>query len=565
MSADDILSKPISLDQLQQFKMLNPLPENALSELAKIETLDVASFYEAEVRAYVIDPIVRILGYDKGTDFSVDLGRPIQFLDKNKFPDYRFNLWQEDFWLIEAKRPRPNEDGFGYDDLQQAIEYAIHPNINAALVVLCDGLKLEVFDREVSLTEPVLRVAKSNLRRDFDKIRRLLEPMQVWFFQKRRIVRLLDKVFDKEFNLQRVEEFRSLIERRLASKRSVVLENFRRNVKPDDEERKAHFLAAPLEELVDVHMFFEHSIPLTNTLIFSLVARCEHNSFHALYRVFPDLPRDANDIYMAHAVAFLIALAEKHPTVGWLPAWLARGSQSGASVDEAAKYLLKQCLSYFEDDEPRKIILLASAAIRRVFKLFILSNEAQWRMGEVLHFLGRYQVPELSWSQIVSSPEGHLIGRMSGLALIAANQFVVSCRTERGEFKPEVAKLQLKELWKLEKALLKSVDNYPKLRKERDLGDMSMVEWASVAYDNLGHTALCLLHGFPQWTAYALEVHRPQIETLASIGSWKARELLGLSKDTKLEPATNNDLAQRFFFGDVETLEFLRMGYSGLV
>jgi hypothetical protein len=34
------------------------------------------------------------------------------------------------------------------------------------------------------------------------------------FFQKRRVVRLIDKVFDKEFNLRRVEEFRSLIEHR---------------------------------------------------------------------------------------------------------------------------------------------------------------------------------------------------------------------------------------------------------------------------------------------------------------------------------------------------------------
>ena len=64
------------------------------------------------------------------------------------------------------------------------------------------------------LSKPVLRVAKADLRRDFDKLRKLLEPMQVWFFQKRRVVRLIDKVFDKEFNLRRVEEFRSLIEHR---------------------------------------------------------------------------------------------------------------------------------------------------------------------------------------------------------------------------------------------------------------------------------------------------------------------------------------------------------------
>jgi hypothetical protein len=83
-------------------------------------------------------------------------------------------------------------------------------------------------------------------------------------------------------------------------------------------------------------------------------------------------------------------------------------------ADGLSKYLLKQCLCTFEDDEPRKIIMLAVAAIKRIFKLFILGNEDQWRMGEVLRFTSRYQLPELSWGKIVSSPEGHLIGRMNG-------------------------------------------------------------------------------------------------------------------------------------------------------
>ncbi len=513
MSVADIYARPISFDDLLQFKILNPLPASALDELYKIEALDLSGFYEQEVRTFVIDPIVRILGYDKGTDFSVDLGRPIEFLDKKKFPDYRFNLWQENFWLIEAKRPIPDRGSFGYDDLAQAIEYAIHPNMNAALVVLCDGLKIEIFDREESITIPVLHVERQNLRRDFDKIRALLEPIQVWFFQRRRIVRLIDKVFDKEFNLQRLDEFRWLIDQRLASKRLVVLENFRRNVKPDNEERKKHILAAPTEELSEVHLFLEHPIPLTNTLIASLVERSQRNSFYVLDKVFPDQPRDINDTYMAHASAFLASLSEKCPTVSWLPAWLAQGGQqTQASTEKAARYLLRQCLSYFADDEARKIVLLAAAAIRRVLKLFFLSNEAQWRMGEVRHFLSRYQMEELSWNQIVSSPEGHLIGMLDGATINGTARFVASCRNDHGQLKTEVAKLQLRELWKLERTLLRSVENYPKLRMERNLGDMRITEAAEVTYDLLGHTTLCFLHPFPRWTAYVLQEHRPLVE-----------------------------------------------------
>jgi hypothetical protein len=170
MPTYDPYSQPISFEYLSQFKALEPLPADAIAALKKIEKIDVANFNEAEVRSFVIDPIVKVLGYDKGTDFSVDLGRRIEFLDKNKFPDYRFHLWQENFWIIEAKRPRLGGAAFGYEDLAQAVEYAVHPEINAALVVLCDGLKIEIFDREVSLTKPVLHIDKANLIKEFDNL-----------------------------------------------------------------------------------------------------------------------------------------------------------------------------------------------------------------------------------------------------------------------------------------------------------------------------------------------------------------------------------------------------------
>lgn len=510
--------------------------------------------------------IRRILASAKGTDFSLDMGRPIEFLSKKKFPDYNLHLWKENFWLIEAKRPNPDSAAFGYDELAQAIEYAVHPNVNAALVVLCDGLKIEIFDREVSITQPILHVDRANLRRDFDKIRALLEPIQVWFFQKRRVVRLIDKVFDKEFNLQRVEEFRWLIDWRLTGKRTVVLENFRRNVKPDTEDHKKHLIEAPLEELVEVQMFIDHPIPQTNVLIANLVQRCEQNSFHVLHRVFPDRPRDTNDTYMGHAAAFLAAFSAKQPTVNWLPAWLVRdGKQTQANTAAAARYLLKQCLTYFEDDEPRKIILLAAAAIRRILKLSFLTNEAQWRMGELRHFLARYHAEELSWGQIVSSPQGHLIGLMDGVVMTTTVRFVQGCRSERGDFMPESAKLQLRDLWKFERALVASVDNYPKLRMERNLGDMRVTEAAAVTYDGLGHLTLCLLHPFPAWTAYVIQEHRPLLETLSAMNSWKARELLGIKENEKLPALDNEDLAKRFFFGDTETLAALRAGYANLV
>lgn len=68
-----------------------------------------------------------------------------------------------------------------------------------------------------------------------------------------------------------------------------------------------------------------------------------------------------------------------------------------------------------------------------------------------------------------------------------------------------------------------------------------------MTYDRLGHTTLCLLRDFPEWTEYALSDHRPMIEKLAALNSWKARELLGITDKQTVEPLAPEVLADRFF------------------
>jgi hypothetical protein len=334
---DSTYTKPINVDELLLSKRLEPLGSEQLAILETIEKYDVSGFSEADVRAYIIDPITRILGYDKGTIFSADLGHALKFLGTNRFPDYQFKLWNANFWLIEAKKPLFEQEAFDYKDLAQAIEYSVHPDVNAALVVLCDGLIIEIFDREVSVDTPVLRVRREELRRDFDKLRLLLEPIQVWFFQKRRIVRMLDKVFDREFNMSRVEEFSDLLERRLRSKSNQIVENFRQTVKPDSDEQRELASTASIEEITELYFFVDFPIPIDNAVNRRLIELSEPNSFWTMLRVFPDSPRVVNDSYMAQALAFLMGLGQKRSQVEWLPAWLAQGSQGNADLESVRK------------------------------------------------------------------------------------------------------------------------------------------------------------------------------------------------------------------------------------
>ncbi|WP_157079224.1 hypothetical protein [Serratia ficaria] len=560
---EPFLSGMIDIDKLLLSKRTEPLTFEKIDILRHIQGYDVSHFNEAEVRSYIIDPMLRVLGYDKGTPFSTSLERQLIFVGQTRRSDYHVHLWNENFWLLEAKRPQRESTSFGYEDFSQALEYSVHPSVNAALIVLCDGWKLEIFDREVDVEKPILHIEIKNLVAEFEKVRAILEPMQVWFFQKRRVIRLLDRVFDKEFVMSRVEEFSDILQRRLHVKRDKIVENFRKTVTPDFEEQQDKVESASLPELTELYMKFDLPISVDNTVNRRLIELSIPSSFKVMYRIFPDHPRSANDSFMSQAAVYLAGLAEKRDTVEWLPAWLAPEKQGGAELNASAKFFLHQCLTYFEEYEPYRLVLLAANTISRIAKINVISNDVIQKLGTNLHALARFTLPEISWSQAVASPERQLIHLMDTQAISALDDFVLKNKTENGAFLAESAKHQLQGYWKLEKKLLAAIPNYKALLAERSLGDMRSTECSCVTYDNLGHLTIARLRKFPRWKDYLLEEKRELVEQVASTGSWAAKELLGFRIEDEFPRMNDEQLADRFFLGDVSTMQAIRRGYSG--
>jgi hypothetical protein len=561
----DLMSDSLSIEFLLLLsKRLDPLSAVQIETVQHIQDYrDVEDLNEAGVRTYIIDPMLRALGYDHGTPYSTSLENPLVFLGQKRRSDYHAQLWKENFWLMEAKKPQPNKPAFGYDDFSQALEYSVHPTVNAALIALCDGLKLEIFDREVSVENPILHVDIKKLVADFDKVRTLLGPMQVWFFQKRRVIRLLDRVFNKEFVLDRVEEFSTLVHQRLTSKSNIAIQNRRQLVDPgsDDERRQAE--SASLVDITEMYMMYDYPIPIANAVNRRLVELSMPSSFQVMLRVLPDRPRLANDSYMSQTAAYLVSLAEKRDTAEYLPSWLSPGHQAGAPLVAAVKRFLDRCLTYFKDYEPYRLVLLAAWAIRRFAKINAVALGAIQKLGADLHALARHSLPETSWAQVLASPELQLLGIIDTSARTLLDDFIRKNTAEDGSFKLESAKLQLQGYWSHEKRLLAALPNYSTLLKERSLHDPRLTESASITYDNLGHYTIVRLHAFPKWKTYLLEERRELVEQVASTGSWAARELLGLPKEEEpYRRMSDEDLAARFFLGDVGILRDLRQAYQ---
>ena len=538
-------SGALSISTLLQHKMLTPLDTTAESILERIQSLDVTGFSEADVREEIISPLLTVLGYDKQTYFSTERTKTIQLLGRKNYLDYNLTLWSENFWLIEAKKPKGAGARFGVADVRQAIGYAVHPEINAALLVLCDGRKIAVFDREENQIEPAVTIEIGNLKADIDKLRAILSPWQVWFFEKRRIVRYLDKVFNKEFNMGRVEEFRDLVFRHLDSKRGIVIDNMR-SVLPhseDTDETDEILQASEPLDLIEGAFFLQCSRRSAMTIAETLVRHCRRDSFQVICRAFPDHARDMNDNYCIHALNFLIHLNNENVRVNWLPSWL----DSRRDLEEAVKTLIANCLSHFASDPIRRYILLYASGLRRLLKLMTVVDERLWSLGGVQHVLGRYMDPEDSWAQLLSSPERHNLLMLDGQAIAAVARLVRECSDSQGRPLPRTVEIQLRDIWRAESSILGSVQCYPELLKERDMGEIHPTEGTDIVYDSLGHGILCIVDRHKSWKDYMLDHHRDDVETLTRLGSWQARKWLGLEIESSCPRLGDQHMADRFF------------------
>jgi hypothetical protein len=109
---------------------------------------------EADIRAEVIDPLLRHLGYRSGTEFNIVRERALRYprrsLGRKKSsdpeikgrPDYILEIRGLDRWIVEAKPPSSD---ISQDDIEQAFSYAFLPEVAAGYFVLCNGKRFSIY------------------------------------------------------------------------------------------------------------------------------------------------------------------------------------------------------------------------------------------------------------------------------------------------------------------------------------------------------------------------------------------------------------------------------------
>lgn len=547
-------------------KAPQPLTPEQVAELERISKYDVSAYSEEDVRAEIIDPVIRVLGYAKETYFSTQREKHLKVADGDLFIDYRMTLWSQAFWIIEAKRVKRKPLKFTSAELQQALLYAVHPEIDAALVVLCDGRVFEVYDRDESVTQPAARVEVKKLPEQFYVLQALLGPWQAWFFQKRRALRVASRVLQLEITPGRIEEFSDAMQRRVQDARTKVYENWRK-VKPStdkDAQWRSSLEKASIKDIVATEFFLSQTELSLEVVAKSLVDKAKPGAFELMYTMFPDHPGSLNDHYVAQALRTLIEFGKSGRNASWMPAWLG-AQQPGANLEASIKKLISLSLTAFLAAPEFRVVLQFAACARRLSKVSMALIPMLTQLGRIRHQQVRHFFDEFDYAQFMSTPEGHNLRQLDVHAYLLTERFVHECagkRQSRGRFNLNRARTLLSDSWNVERTLLGNGAEYWRSLDGRGLGgEIYLTEYSWVNYDLLGHIVLCVLKDIPDWREYILVNHSDDVQRIAACGSWSAREILGIAQDAQLPQLRDTESAERFFDGDVGLFTALRDAY----
>ncbi|MDR0569272.1 MAG: type I restriction enzyme HsdR N-terminal domain-containing protein, partial [Spirochaetaceae bacterium] len=135
------------------------LKEKLFGNLDFRKIIQNKDFKEADVRAVIIDPILKELGFTHENILREKaLHSPFLKTGSTKrpvllIPDYLLKIENAFPWVLDAKAP--NQKIIDSDNVEQVFIYAIHPEIRSNYFALCNGLEFAVF-RTMETAKPEL-------------------------------------------------------------------------------------------------------------------------------------------------------------------------------------------------------------------------------------------------------------------------------------------------------------------------------------------------------------------------------------------------------------------------
>jgi len=150
-----------------------------MSELDRLRATDWTGKPEATICSQLIMPVLVLLGYGEHTLHKVKEQEPYKLRDptiskghRRVKLDYEPRVYEEGLWVMEAKG---SDKKVVPKTLGQVRDYAIHPEVRAALMVTVDEAGFRVFDPwDLHWDEPILTVELDEVADRIEDLRAVL-------------------------------------------------------------------------------------------------------------------------------------------------------------------------------------------------------------------------------------------------------------------------------------------------------------------------------------------------------------------------------------------------------
>lgn len=202
--------------------------------LQRWKSIDFTTWNEAEVREGFVIDLLHTLGYRKGTTFDLEMEKPLKLsqpfhrIGRKKVDiDYAPSVRKKYFWIVEAKPGKQQAMDVG--DLLQVHLYAIHPEIQARLVVLTNGWQLRVYDALTlsSFDDALLVVNQSDAESNFVELREMLGAARMHQFQRKRMLEVIRGTLEAEVDKDAFQQLAGELNRLVADGRKLIENNAR--------------------------------------------------------------------------------------------------------------------------------------------------------------------------------------------------------------------------------------------------------------------------------------------------------------------------------------------------
>lgn len=154
--------------------------------IPEVKLRDALNFNEAEIRLYIIDPIVTRLGYVNSDNLYLHLERKLNYpyahIGRRSrkdvplgVPDYIAGVkGARGSFIIEAKA---GDVPIGHLEIEQAHSYAAHPEIGAKYFAICNGSEFVIYETLSGCdSDPIVRLSLVDLPLRFYEIENILSP-----------------------------------------------------------------------------------------------------------------------------------------------------------------------------------------------------------------------------------------------------------------------------------------------------------------------------------------------------------------------------------------------------